>query len=78
MPREVLVEYTSGNRKGGQAVVKSAAVAKKMENVKIVAFHPSGERYQESKDTKAAEREAQPAVAAAEDAAKAKAQENKD
>lgn len=63
MPREVLIEFTKGRRKGQQGVVSSAAVAKKMEGAKILAFHPTGEPYKESQDTKTAEREARPVAA---------------
>lgn len=65
MPREVLVEYTkAGPKQGRQYAVKSAAQAKKKHpEATIVAFHPSGEPYNEKSDTKAAEKAANPAAA---------------
>ncbi len=74
MPREVVVEYTSGPDKGKTYAVESVAVAKKVHpDAKIVAFHPSGEPYKEKEDTKVAAREARPADAEIEAAQKAEA-----
>lgn len=67
MPREVLVEYRKGPKKGQYGIVKSAAVAKKEHpDATIVSFWPTNEPYSEKQDTKAAEHESMPAVAAAE------------